>query len=313
MFRSRQRVLLAKEESSYGSDPTPTVAANAIDAFNLKVNYTPEILERNLVKQDWSPNQPLIGKRYIELSFSVELKGSGSLGVAPRIGDLFEACGLVEVVVASTSVTYSTYSSTKSITAYVYDIPDSGNARLHNISGCRGNVNFVFKAGQIPVAEFTFHGLYAAPTDVSAPSTPTYETTVPPIVESAAFTLNGSSALVVESMNVDLGNAMETRDDINSAAGIKQMILTGRGPKGTFNPESVLAATYDVHSDWATATARALSIVVGSAEGNKITMTAPKVSLDSIGEDDRNGIKVDSIPFRLSRDEGNDEFVLTFE
>jgi hypothetical protein len=225
-YRTKMMVLLAKEESSYGADASPVVASNAIEAMDIKINYTGEMLERGLQKDTISPVGAKLGKRWIEITFTCELKGSGSAGTAPRLGDLFEACGFSENVGVGSSVLYKPDSTAiKSITLYVYDIQaDTGNSRLHKVLGARGNINIICEAGQIAKAEFTFKGLYSEPTDVASPSAPTYESTTPAIVESSQFTLNSVTALVVQSINVDMANEVSPRDDVSSSGGLKGFI-----------------------------------------------------------------------------------------
>ena len=308
MFLTRQKVLLVKEEANYGVDPSPTVGDNAIDAIGIKVNYPGEVLERDLERASISPVAPKLGKRYAEVSFTTELKGSGTPGVAPAIGDLFEACGLAETL-ASGSATYKPASTGhKSVTIYVYDIQSAtGNSRLHKITGARGTFNLITEAGQIARIEWTFQGLYTIPTDVASPGAASYESTKPPIVESSTFTLNSVATLVAQALNIDIANEVSQREDINAAAGIKGFEIVGRKPNGSFNPEAVLLATYDFWSDWVAATERALQLVVGSVSGNIITISAPKVTLDTISEGERNGIRIEDIPFKCAMNTGDDE------
>jgi hypothetical protein len=185
----RNRILLAKEEAIYGTDPTPTVAANAIEAKNVKVNYMGDLLERDNVRSNISPVSPVVGKRWVEVSFDIELKGSGTKGTAGRIGDLLEACSMAETASAGSSVVYvPTSSSQKSVTLWIYD-NDSASAVLHKVTGAMGNFSIKLTAGQYGVISFAFKGKYNAPTDVALTVAPTYESTTPPIVESAVFTL----------------------------------------------------------------------------------------------------------------------------
>lgn len=313
MFRSVQKILLAKEESVYGTDPTPTVAANSIEARNVKVNYRGDVLERPTIGNDLSPFAPVMGKRWIECSFEAEIKGSGAAGTAPRLGDLFEACGFAETVSVGSSVMYKPSGVVmKSITLYVYDIPDTGNARLHKITGARGTVNIRAEAGQLAIAEFSFSGIYNAVSDVSAPAAPTFETTTPPIVQSAAFAINSVTTLIAQSLSLDIGNDLVQQDDISSAGGLKGFQIVGRKPTGSFAPEAVLVATYAWWTDWLAATQRAMTLAIGATAGNICTITAPKVTTDQISEGDRNSITVDEVTFRCNRNAGNDEIVLNF-
>lgn len=313
MYRNLMQVLLAKEESVYGSDPTPTVADNAIQAENIKIDYKGDVHERNYNRSNLSPVAPVIGKRWIEISFDVEIKGSGSAGTAPKLGDLLEACGFSEAVSVGSSVTYTPSSGTmKSITVYVYDIPDTGSARLHKVTGARGEVGFELTAGQIAKAKFKFQGIYNAVTDIAAPSAPTFESSIPPIVQSASFTLNAITTLVVQAMNIDMGNDVIQSDDISSSGGLSKVLISSRKPAGKFAPEAVTVATYGYWADWIAATQRALSVVVGTAAGNKCTISAPKVTIDNISEAERNNIRTDEIAFRCSGNSGNDEISLVF-
>lgn len=319
MFRSKQKVLLVKEETEYGSDPTPTVGANAVDAVDIKVNYAGDVVERGLQRASISPVGAKLGKRWIEVTFTCEVKGSGTPGVAPAIGDLLEACGFAESIGStggSSSCVYEPASTgIKSVTIYVYDIQtaSSGNSRLHKITGARGSVNLVCEAGQVAKLEFKMSGLYNAMTDVTTPGAASYESTSPPIVNSASFTLNSVSDLVAQSVNIDMANDVQPREDVNSSGGIKGFEITARKPAGSFNPEAVLAATYDFLTDWTAATERALSVIIGSAAGNKCTVSAPKVTVDAISEGDRNGIRTEDIPFRCGLNSGDDEVSFTFE
>jgi hypothetical protein len=306
-------VVLAKEESVYGSDPTPTVGSNAIECSNVKVNYQSDLLQRDNVRSNISPVSPVVGKRWVEVTFDCELKGSGSIGVASRIGDLLEACSMTETASVGSSVVYVPNSlAQKSVTIYVYD-NDSASAVLHKITGARGTFTLKLTAGQYGVLSFNFKGKYNAPTDQALPSAPTYESTIPPVVESASFTLNADADLVVQELNLDLANEVAPRDDISSANAISQFIITNRNPKGNFNPEALLIASYDFWTDWVASTQRALSVVVGSASGNKCTITAPKVTLDNITDGERERILTREIPFTLGQNAGNDEIQLKFE
>lgn len=315
-FLTKFQVFLAKEESTYGTDPTPTPGSNAKEVSNLQVNYSSEPDERDIHRNTLSQDPPIASKRFAEITFSAEVKGSGSAGTAPAIGDFLEACGFSESVDAGSSVVYLPDSNNhKSLTFYRYKIASNGSAKLEKFVGARGSVNFVFMAGKKCMADFTFRSaLGDSDSDVSEPS-PTYgEITIPPIVQNASFDLAGVSTFKVQQMNIDIANEVVEDEDFNAAsAGLAGFLITGRKPVGTINPDTVLVATHDIRADWEAATERVLNIVVGSTAGNKITFNAPKVSLDSISDEDLNGKAKLSIPFRLNRDSADDELSIKFE
>jgi hypothetical protein len=314
MFTTRNRVLLAKEESIYNTDSTPVVATNAIEASNVKLNITPELLTRDNVRSNISPVAPVIGKRMYDLTFTVELKGSGTKGTASRIGDLFEACAFAETASAGSSVIYlPTSTGKKSCTIYLYD-NDTSSAVLHKLTGCIGDITAIrAPAGQYASIDFAFKGNYVADADVALPSAPTYESTVPPVVESSTYTFGGVATLIVQELTLSMGNVIGERDDINSPNGVKAFEITAREPKGTMNPEAVSVATMPITANMVASTQNALSVVIGSVAGNKCTITAPKCVIESVSDGEREGFLTRDVPFRLGQNAGNDEIQFKFE
>lgn len=312
-------VILAKEEVTYGVDPVPTPADNAIRVINPVINPTGEKLTRDHVKTSLSPLSPLMGKKYVEITFTTELRSNGLTqngDTAPRVGDLFEACAMLETLTPESSgggndgsVKYTpTSDNLKSVTIYAYF-----DGLLHKITACVGTWEIIMEAGQIAKVNWTFKGFYQAPTDTALPSGVVYDSSVPPVVLNAGFKINNVSTLVTQSVAAALNNVISQRDDVNAASGIKGFLITDRAGGGSFNPEAVLKATYDFYDDWKEATARALEITIGSVAGNKIKISAPKVTLDNITPGDREGIRVFDIPFSLAESSGDDEISVTFK
>lgn len=305
---SSRYVALAKVESTYNTDPTPTASDDAILVENLQIGRPVEIVERNedIGNNSLSPFRPIVGRYYGQVSFDVELKGSGAAGTAPDLGVLLLACGFDETVVASTSVTYAPVStSMDSITLYLYR-----DGVRHRFTGCRGNVAFRFPAGGKPIAAFTFSGHYVTPDDQSVP-TPTLDSTVPAAVRNTSFSV-GSYSAVISSLDVDMGNSVNANDDINGADGYGVMTITGRSAQGSIDPEATLVATRDWFGVWVGGTAEALTITIGSTAGNILTVTAPALVHREISDGDRNGILTYDIPFTLARSSGDDEISLAF-
>ena len=315
---TKRAVILAKEEGEYGVDPVPTPADNAIRVINPIINPIGEKLVRDVVKSSLSPLSPLMGKRHVELTFQTELRSNGLTqngDVAPRIGDLLEACAMLEAFTPESSgagnngsVKYTpTSDNLKSVTIYAYF-----DGLLHKVTACVGTFEIVMEAGQIAKINWTFKGFYQAPTDTSLPSGVVYDTPVPPVVLNSGFKLNDVTTLVAQSVAIAVNNVISQRDDVNAAAGIKGFLITDRAGAGSFNPEAVLKVTYDFYGDWEVATARAMEITIGSIAGNTIKISAPKVTTDNITPGDREGIRVFDIPFSLAEDTSNDEIELLF-
>lgn len=98
----RKRTILAKIETTYGTDPTPTGASNAILIKNLTV--TPQettLVSRDLVRPYLGNFSQLPAAIFGKLAFEIELAGSGTAATSPAYGPLLRACGLSETTLAS--------------------------------------------------------------------------------------------------------------------------------------------------------------------------------------------------------------------
>ena len=240
---TRQSVIFAKTESTYGTDPTGVSdATNAILSTIPEFSFDVESYERNLARESLSPLAPRVTNINCALSFSCELKGSGAAGTAPEIKVLLEACGFVEKSKSSDSVAYSPDSATgatnSSCTIYMYQ-GDPG--QLKKITGCVGNVSFSVEQGGIGVANFEFQGKYDGHAKF-VPDTPiadaTYDTTLPPIAQNIAFNYGGdSSVLDISAIEVNMNNEIQNVKSMNnSGLTATNFFLTGRAPSGSFNP-----------------------------------------------------------------------------
>lgn len=297
-------VLLAKIEVIYNTDPVPTAVADAILVSNLQLNWPTEVHDRDLISNSQSPFAPLHGRKYGQLTFDVELKGSGAAGTAADWGPLLRACGFGEIIVTSISVTYAPISASfESITIYAYR-----DGLLYKFTGCMGNVAKRFPAGKPAMLSFTFTGHAVEQADVPLPS-PTVDITVPAVVKNASFTID-SYAAVLSALNLDMGNRVIIPDDVNAAEGYGEVKISGRTAQGSMDPEATLVATHDFWSDWEDGTQMALSIVVGSVAGNIATFTAPKVVYREFNEGERDGIYTLDLPFTAARNIGDDEVSL---
>ena len=108
---------------------------------------------------------------------ALSFAGSGTAGTAPRYGSALKACGLSETVASGTSVTYEPISANFSSVTIHYNV----DGVRHIVTGCRGNVALSAEVGAIPTLDFTFTGIYNAPTDTALPSV-TYGNQATPLI-----------------------------------------------------------------------------------------------------------------------------------
>lgn len=298
---TRKSVILAKVESSYGSDSTPVAATDAILCSEPQIKPIGKRLERDNIRASISPLQPIIIGEMYEITFVTEIKGSGTAGTAPEIAPLFLGCGMAETVVASTSVAYDPVSSSfDSLSIYFYR-----DGILHKILGARGDLQAVVESSEYGKISWTFQGIYAGPADVSLVSG-TYNAILPPICVASTFTM-GSYTPVARKVEVGLNNALGRRDDITQTTGLKEIIITRRDTKGSFDPESVLVTTKNFWSEWNASTAQALSCIIGVTAGNIYEISGPKCVFDDLSYGDRDGNLTLEIPFTMAMDTGDDE------
>ncbi len=306
-MRKKNQLICAKVETTYDTDSVPTVGSNSLLAMDIKFKETIDVVRRPANIASLSRISSVSGSRYAEVTFSVELKGSGVAGTAPRLGQLLRACSFGETVISSTSVTYLPISSSQESVSIYFFI----DGRRHVMTGCRGDVKIKCEAGQLAIAEFTFKGRYADPTLVAL-SSPTLESTVPPVCKSCVFTYNSKTSLVVKTAEIDMNNVIAERPSLNDVNAIAGFEITGRDPMLTIDPEATIETSYNFRGDALGGNLRAISWVVGAAAGNICTFSIPKYNAYWPEYEDRNEILVEKIKGECVQNSGNDEVSIAF-
>lgn len=307
---TRRRIIAGKIEATEGTAESITVSDAGILAIDPKFEATIESNARATTIATLSNPIPITGKRSARITFRAELKGPGasySASVKPALGTYLRACGFAETVVAGTSVTYAPASAgVPSITLWLYE-----DGLVKKLKGARGNVRISGEVGGIMYADFEFVGNYDGVADLAIVS-PTYEATVPPILQGATFTVD-SYAAVIRSISLDMGNSLQLRESVASTTGHLSAVITARSPSGSIDPEATTVSAYNWYGKWIANNAGALSLgAVGSSQYNRYTITAPKVVYTGIRESSRSGIDVNEISFALAMNTGDDELSIQF-
>jgi hypothetical protein len=124
---TRKRVVLAKIESAYGTDPVPTGSANAMLVKNLSVNvFEAEKVNRDLIRPFLGNSENLIATRLSRIDFEIEAAGAGFAGQVPAYDCLLRACGLTKEVqeIVATSLIVASNIATLTKTAHGYSVGD---------------------------------------------------------------------------------------------------------------------------------------------------------------------------------------------
>jgi len=227
----RKKYILAKIESTYGTDPTP-VAGDAVLTKNLQINpQQGNRVNRDLDRSTIGNDPEIATSRYTTISFDVELAGAGAAGTAPAYGSLLRACGFSETINVGTDVQYDPVSASfESITLYYYH-----DGELHKITGARGTVSFDLSRDNIPMMSFTFTGLHndpAAPTPIT-PDTADFTTPIPVTDANTPTYTVDSFAAKAEAFTLDIANNVVYRNVVNA----ESVIISDRAPAGSISFE----------------------------------------------------------------------------
>lgn len=310
----RNVVLLAKVETTKGSDASPTGADNAILPVG-EISLTPieaDRVPRNILRGYFGAPDQLLGSTWQSIRFAVELAGAGAAGTAPAWGALLQACGFAETVTSGQRVDYTPVStSLKSVSIYAY-----ADGLEYQLIGAVGTFNGTATVGGIPVLNFEFWAPYKAPSAQSN-ATPTLTAwKVPKIVSDAntvdvvlggtysAGAISGGTSYVSGGIEFDMGNVVTRRELI----GAKESVLTDRAISGTVKTLDMSAAQeVSLLADIAGDTARSIGMVHGTAAGNKVLLFFTSARLLGLTPVNLEGVWTSDLAFEAPPSSGNDD------
>lgn len=310
----RKTAILAKIETTSGTDAVPTGGSNAIQI----IDFTPTPLDANNV--EINPIVPyfgglpsLVGTASVKLSFSVLLAGAGLAATAPAWGALLQACALAETTGLTTPnrVEYLPVTdSLKTITIYYYD-----DGVLHKLLGAFGNAKFSAKIGEAPKIMFDFVGLDGGIAAAANPSSDLTAWKTPVAVTKANVTditlgctyatgaLSGGTVRNSTGLEFDLGNTVNFSPMLST----EEVVLTDRKVTGKVSVELPAADEVTFMASVKSNALQGLGFVVGTATGNKIMFHMPSVQLLAPKKEDVQGRRVIGYDLRAVPVAGNDE------
>lgn len=277
----RNTAILAKIETTIGTDAAPTGAANALLISNASFERTYNNVDRDPLRGYMGGRQSLPGTRFVKATFDVELTGSGTAGTAPAWGPLLMACAMAETT-SATAVEYTPVSTgLKSLTIkYIVD------GVLHTILGAMGEVEVDMQEGAIPVLKFSFTGRDGGDTEQAIPAQTLTGWKTPQVITAensgcltlggtyAAGAITGGTTYPSRGLNVKLGN--DVKQLALLCAG-NQVDITNRNTTGSTQLELTAAQEVAFVTDVNAATMTSLSFVHGTTAGAKVMVFAPNV------------------------------------
>ena len=298
------RLLLAKLETTKGTDSVPTAASNAVRVKSFSITKNTGEITREVVKNTMGNLQHLIGKETVQIEMVVEMRGSGTAGTAPEISPLMQACRNSETIVASTSVTYaptSASASEKACTIYAYE-----DGLLWKFIGAVGTGKVDSSIDDVLMITFTLQAAYSAPTASTMPTGAVFDSTQP-LVMSSATVINDGSAINVGTFGLDMGCESTHHYATN---GLSEFTVHNRNPSMTFTKDSVSTV-----AEWislAAGTTASLSATYGATAGEISTITAPVGKRKTVAIGERGERHTLDVTYGLYESSSDDQFSIAF-
>jgi hypothetical protein len=306
-FRADAGLLLAKIETTSGTDSVPTAAANALLVRNLSVRPEPAIIARDFLRDSLSSLKDVVARTVMNVSFEFAIKGAGgAVDAVPRYGPILRAFQFGQTVNAGVNVTYAfVNSSHESCTLYAYM-----DGILHKLTFGSGK-RFTIKqaVNEFPVASVEMNALYVAPTDTAIAGGAVFDPSVEVPMQALAFTLGGYSP-IAKMLEISLDTGLSIREDLHATNGIVGFMQGRRNVTGRIDPEAVTEATHPWWANFVAGTSVALaSNTIGTAVGNRVAINAPAVQYDGPNWAARERVRNYDVGLRIraSTDTASDE------
>lgn len=308
----RKTAILAKIETTYGTDPVPTGAANAILISNATFELSYNNVSRDLVRAYLGGSEQLVGTRFVQCSFEVEFANSGTAGTAPAWGPLLRACGFAEASLTTpTRVEYTPVSATFASVTIYYHL----DGVLRKALGCMGTAEIMLGEGERPLYRFEFTGLDGGSTAVADPSLTLTAWMTPSVVSDqntgdlnlgctySAGALSGGTVFPSRGLMLNLGNTVSRKALLGGqAVSISQREVTGSMQLDLTAAQEVSALT-DINAN----TVTGLGFTHSTGAGVGLVVHAPAVQRINPKDAEYEGDLHMTLDLRLVPSAGNDE------
>ncbi|MGS1128471.1 hypothetical protein ACVCL3_15860 [Rhodanobacter sp. UC4437_H4] len=288
----RKKTLLAAKEVTYGVAAALDAATNAIQTSQLAISpLEGDALNLNLDKPNFGADLGTMVGKHVMVTFRVPVAGSGVAGTAPAWGVLLAGCGHTETLLADdagppvtvASAVYTPGDDSDSLTMkFVQD------KTLHQITGARGSVKLVTAKREYAWFEFSFMGLFNAPTNLGAALNAVYSSWKKPVPFRASTvdcTLFGQ-IVGLHNLNIDFGQKVEFYEHSEE----ESVQITDRQANFDATFEEADIPTHDYFADVNGEAAGALLYKHGTAAGNIVEINAANSQAQTIKRSDEQGV-----------------------
>lgn len=312
----RKLAVVAKIETTYGTDSSPTGAADAVLLSNVNINpFNAQNVPRDVIRPYFGASEELPGDRFVELSFDVELVGSGTAGTAPAWGKLMRACGMAEVIEASTRVDYVPITDAlESLTIKYFD-----DGVRHVLTGARGEITqFALQQGGKPMMSVRMLGLYSTPSAATPGTVTLSDWKVPQVVTNANtgdITIGGSvndtgaPAITGGTSQTSRGLVLQWGNQVahTPLLGEESIDISDRAISGKMQLSMSAADEVTFMGHVELATLQNVSLLHGTVTGRKLLVNLPSAQLRNPTKDELNGRRLIGFDLSAVPVAGNDE------
>ncbi len=310
MSLSNKKLLLLLALETVYATAVALTGADAVLTKDLAIKpFEGEAIDRETDGQAFGASQRIHVGQYVEITFKVELVGSGTIGTAPAFGACLQACHWTEDVDAA-YVEYTLNSSATTSATMKFNLDGID----HLVVGARGSTKLMIDANQIPYIEFRFLGIYAAPTATAA-LTPTgwsgFQVPEPiSFAHTSSFEFYGiTTGWQLRKLEVDQGNQVEYFE----GPGEQLVDITDREVGGSVETLLRAVGTFNPFTQAANNVTGALLLTHGTASAKRWHLIAPSVQILQPGYgDDRNRALMTANLAFIPSSAGDDEIKLRF-
>ncbi len=297
--------LTVKNSLLFSTAGVPTTTDNITTSSDVLILPTAKSVEYENIGNGATGNsktQTMPDLTTTDFTAEVIARTGGALGVAPSYGELLKACGLSEVITATTDVTYTPSSTFAQGTAKAYL-----DGSFRDVTGITGDITFGGKVGELAKFSFAMKGFTTLGETIGSNPSVIVDTNTNLKVENASIVTVGGASIALTDFEFKTGN------QINETNAIGQNEFYISDIKPTINVKAVKTKGNSAHWDDLNAnTLRSVVITLGSVAGEKITLTAPYCNPTNISESDDSGKIVYDETFECQSNAGYDNFSIVY-
>jgi hypothetical protein len=277
------------------------VNSDCFGVYNLSYEHDVKMYTRQDIRGNLMSFPSIAGARMGKISFSFDLHGSGSLGIAPDYGEALKMCGQQEILDPTPSTGSVIYkpmiaaNNPGSVAMYI-------DGQRYAISGAMGTVKYVANSGEPWHGECEFFGAMVDPAEVAVPTGFTFDSAIPPAWLGSVFTLIGVTAQVgIRSAAFDLGANVIMRPDATHRSGYRGAWLASRRSLWQVVCETPHLTVNDLYSKMNAVTTGLVQFApIGTVEGNRVQVLANVGNVEKVTPTAQDGLWVSTVDGQCS-------------